>query len=359
VHEGAKRECHLHSRVSDLINQGSGDYYDILVGQGFVQRWDQWQGGDSKTQREAIIDVIADIKNIFGFKDLTVTATPSTDTLTLVVDGRSERIRELGAGLSQFIIVLGNVAIKRPELLVIDEPELNLHPALQLKFLAALSKYTRHIVFATHSLGLARTAEHVYSVKREDSRSVIRSLPATRSYAELLGEMSFESYREIGFDQLLCVEGVTDILFMQVFLRKLGLDHRIVVFPLAGETLITSNREQELSELKRISERVAVLIDSEKDKEDADLSDKRKALKKTCENLGFNVHVTEWRATENYLLDAAIKQEMGPSYRALNPYEDFKKLKPSWSKGENWKIAQHMTKEQILASDVGQWLSKL
>jgi energy-coupling factor transporter ATP-binding protein EcfA2 len=189
--------------------------------------------------------VIADIKSVFGFKDLTVTATPSTDTLTLVVDGRSERIRELGAGLSQFIIVLGNVAIKRPELLVIDEPELNLHPALQLKFLAVLSKYARHIIFATHSLGLARTAEHVYSVKREANRSVIRPLPATRSYAELLGEMSFEAYREIGFDQLLCVEGVTDILFLQVFLRKLGLDHRIVVFPLGGETLITPGREQE------------------------------------------------------------------------------------------------------------------
>lgn len=91
----------------------------------------------------------------------------------------------------------------------------------------------------------------------------------------------------------------------------------------------------------------------------ADDVDFQKALKKSCEDLGFNVHVTEWRATENYLLDAAIKQEKGPNYRALNPYEDFRELKPSWSKGENWKIAQHMTKEDILASDVGRWLSTL
>ena len=122
----------------NLINQGSGTYYDVLVGQGFVQMWDQWQGGDSKDNREAIIDVIADIKRVFGFSELGVAATPQKDTLTLVVDGRPERIRELGAGLSQFIIVLGNVATKRPEILVIDEPELNLHPAMQLKFLAAL-----------------------------------------------------------------------------------------------------------------------------------------------------------------------------------------------------------------------------
>jgi predicted ATP-dependent endonuclease of OLD family len=38
-------------------------------------------------------------------------------------------------------MVLGNVAMKKPEILFFDEPELNLHPALQTKFLTALAKY--------------------------------------------------------------------------------------------------------------------------------------------------------------------------------------------------------------------------
>src|ERR1700722_458779 len=157
----------------NLINQGGGTYYDMTVGQDFIKTWDSWKSGDNVTNRRTILDVMADIKGVFGFRDFNAEPTPSKDTLQITVDGRSERIRELGAGLSQFIVVLGNVAIKRPDILFVDEPELNLHPALQSKFLTALAKYAKHIVFATHSIGLARVAEHVYSVAREGGTSVI------------------------------------------------------------------------------------------------------------------------------------------------------------------------------------------
>ncbi len=244
---------------------------------------------------------------------------------------------------SQFIMVLANVAIKAPEVLVIDEPELNLHPALQLRFLEALAKYARHVIFATHSLGLARAAERVYSVTRENGNSIIQPLPGTRSYAELLGEMSFEAYRELGFEKVLCVEGVTDVLPIQVFLRLLKLEHKLVVVPLGGEQLIMPGRDQELGELKRISTEVSVLIDSEKQSADEALSEKRLGFVKSCKALGYNIHVMERRALEHYLTDAAIKGELGPDYSALAPYQEFKALPRKWRKGNNWRIAQHIT----------------
>jgi hypothetical protein len=256
-------------------------------------------------------------------------------------------------------MVLGNVAIKKPAMLIIDEPELNLHPSLQVKFLKVLAKYSQHVVFASHSLGLARTAEHVWSVTKVDGRSEIKPLAATRNYAELLGEMGFEAYRELGYEQVLGVEGVTDVSVIQHFLRLLKLDHKVVVIPLGGESVICGGREQELGELKRLTNRVSILIDSERGAAGEALSPARTAFAASCTKLQIRIHVTERRGTENYLTDAAIKKQIGAGYRALLPYEDFKAMTPRWGKGENWKIAQHMDRGDLMATDIGPWLEQL
>ncbi len=63
-------------------------------------------------------------------------------------------------------MVLGNAAFKKPSFILIDEPEISLHPSLQLKFLNKLVGYASEgVVFATHNIGLARSvAEEIYSV---------------------------------------------------------------------------------------------------------------------------------------------------------------------------------------------------
>lgn len=345
----------------NLINQGGATHYDIVVATDFIKMWDSWKNGPNVTNRRAIREVEKDIQGIFGFKEFDVSPTPGKETFNIVVDGRTERVRELGAGISQFIMVLGNVAIKRPELLLIDEPELNLHPTLQQRFLAALAKYSNHIVFASHSMGLARTAEHVYSITRNEdgTSSEIKPLPETHGYAELLGEMSFAAYREVGFEQILGVEGVTDVRTIQQFLRLLNLDNKIVVIPLGGSAFITSGRDPELSELQRISQRVSILIDSEKKSASDALSADRVAFVESCRKLGFNVHVTERRATEHYLSETAIQKTLGSRCHALGPYEDFDACAYKWAKGENWRIAQNMTRLELIATDVGAWLLRL
>jgi predicted ATP-dependent endonuclease of OLD family len=134
--------------------------------------------------------------------------------------------------LVQFIVVLANAAIKRPKLILIYEPELNLHPRLQLDFLTTLASYADNGVwFSTHSIGLARTAaDRVYSVIRKgDGNSIMRPLEDNLSLAEFLGEMSFSTHRELGFDRLLLVEGPTEVKVMQQFFRKMSKDHKVVL----------------------------------------------------------------------------------------------------------------------------------
>jgi hypothetical protein len=183
----------------NAINIGSTeDYFDIQVGQAFVRAWRQYKTGDRKRDNEAAIKLTKDISGIFGFEELEINPSSDDQTLQVMINGRSYRLNELGSGLAQFIIVLANVAVKRPSYILIDEPELNLHPSLQLDFLTTLTSYAKEgILFATHSIGLARAcAEQVYSFcKIAEGESEVAPYEATPRLSEFLGELSFSGLR--------------------------------------------------------------------------------------------------------------------------------------------------------------------
>lgn len=341
----------------NAISEGAGTYYDIAVGTSFIAQWDVWKTGNSRQQSEAALKVADDIAHIFDFRRFEINAAYDKKSLQVVINGKPHKLNELGAGLAQFIIVFGNVATRRPTYLLIDEPELNLHPSLQIDFLTSLASYTtRGVIFASHSVGLARAVgDCIYTFRKEEDAVVVKPFEQTPNYAEFLGEMSFSSFKEIGCDQVLLVEGVTEVKAIQQFLRHLRMDHRIVLLPLGGSQLIRGGVQQELHELTRISNNVAVLIDSERESQGAELAADRRAFISDCQALGFKTHVTELRAFENYLCDRAIKAEKGNSYQALSSYGNDLK----WAKSDNWRIARHMTNDEVLVTDIGKFLQTL
>ena len=345
----------------NAINQGSGQYFDIQIGDSFVSVWDAWKVGNSRAQNRAINRVIADIQHIFNFNGLEITATPDKKTLHLSVDGYPHKLNELGAGIAHFIIVLGNTMIRKPDYVLIDEPELSLHPSLQIDFLTTLASYAkRGVIFATHSLGLARSvAERIYTFQRKDGAVTVSPFEQTPHYSEFLGEMSFSGFKELGCDGILFVEGVTDVRTAHQFLRKLGKDHKIVVLPLGGNQLIRSEVEIELAELKRMSSNVSVLIDSECEDEGSLPNTERQKFTELCKKLGFKVCMTQRRAIENYLSDKAIKSIMGPMYSMLTPYQKLSESPNPWGKHENWRIAREMEFEELQGTDVGKFFAAL
>src|SRR3712207_3935622 len=103
----------------------------------------------------------------------------------------------MGAGIAQFFLVIATAAMKTPSFILIDEPELNLHPSLQLDFLTTLTSYARNgVLFSTHSSGLARSsAETIYTVSRISTEpSSVNLMEATPRLAEFLGELSYSGY---------------------------------------------------------------------------------------------------------------------------------------------------------------------
>jgi ABC-type cobalamin/Fe3+-siderophores transport system ATPase subunit len=345
----------------NAINAGSMDnYFDIAIGQSFIKQWRTYKTGNVKKHNELIKQVTRDISSIFEL-DLEINPTPDDENLQIFVGSNSFKLNELGAGIAQFILVLGTVAIRAPQFVLIDEPELNLHPSLQLSFLTTLASYAKNgVLFSTHSIGLARAmADRVYAVKRiKQGESEVHLLEGVPRYTEFLGELSFNGYQELGFDKIVLVEGPTEVRTIQQFLRMLKKDHKIVLLQLGGRSMINGSREQELQELTRVSKNILALIDSERAAAGEPLEKPRKAFVDICQKIGIKCCVLERRATENYLSDEAIKRVKGSGFRALGPHE---KLSPpnNWGKSENWKIAGQMNLSDLKGTDLLAFLDSL
>src|SRR5262249_44293566 len=141
---------------------------DIKVGESFVRAWRDFKCGPSSINNEAARLVEQDIERIFDVNGFQLNAGPDDRTLQLFINGKSFKLNEVGSGMSHFILVLANAALKKPSYILIDEPELGLHPSLQVEFITALHSYAScGVIFSTHSIGLARAvARSIYLVRR-------------------------------------------------------------------------------------------------------------------------------------------------------------------------------------------------
>jgi predicted ATPase len=334
------------------------NYYDINVGRPFIEVWHGLQAGTSKQGQERIYKLIDEIKNNFGFKQLQISAALNHNSLQLIIDGKPFALQELGAGLAQFIVVLGNAAFRKPSFILIDEPEISLHPSLQLKFLMKLARYASEgVVFATHNIGLARSvAEEIYSVAVGNTGSEIKKIDETPRLAELLGELNYEGYRPLGFNKVLLVEGRTSVKTFVEFLRLFNKDHEFLIVPLAD--LINRYSRDELQEVTRICPHTFAVIDSERQNAGDQIEAGREAFTQNCQGLHIDCLVLQHRAIENYLSDRAIKIAQGVAYRALTPFEGRQGVN-LWPKTENWKIARAMERAEIEATDLGQFLARI
>lgn len=337
----------------------NGHYYDCKMGKQFIQQWREWRSGDSNHSFDLVRRVEDDIKRLMGFETLFIDSTTRDDDLWLIIDGKRQRLSEIGSGIAQFVIAFGNIAMRKPQCIMIDEPELNLHPSLQVDFVQSLAKYgPSRIMFATHSIGLARSiSKRVYCTRRDNTGSTrVEVYSGSTRLPEFLGLMQYSGYAALGFTHVLLVEGPTEVLVFHEWLRLFGIDHSVVVLPLGGNGMIDGDREHELSEVQRISPNVWILIDSEKRSPEAKVEE-RDVFLALCKRLKINARATVRRCTERYFTERAIRAAFPKhQYGALPEHAD---ADLEWDKNDNWRIAANMTKDEMLATDIGTLLKDL
>jgi energy-coupling factor transporter ATP-binding protein EcfA2 len=339
---------------------GGKNYYDLEMGKSFVGRWGRLKNG-TRLEHALTARVKEDVRRMFGYESLEIDPWLGDQSLRLTINGRPYKLGEVGSGIAQLIVVLANAALAQPSYILIDEPELNLHPSLQSDFLTSLASYaTEGVFYATHNAGLALScADRIYTVRRNKSTSKVSTYEQTPRLSEFLGELGYAAYQDLGFDKILLVEGPTEVKLIGYWLRLYRLAHKVVLLHLGGSSLINGKRDAELQEIKRLSPNVFALIDSERDKADAHLPPDREAFVAACKRANIQCFVTERRATENYFSERAIETALGPGFSALTKFELLKKTSRPWSKNKNWRIGAEMTIEDLKDTDLHKLFTSL
>jgi ABC-type cobalamin/Fe3+-siderophores transport system ATPase subunit len=335
-------------------------FYDAHVGQPFIELWNNSQVGPMRSRR-MIIDLVKAVGKVFGYSELQIQAAPDNRMMHVIADGKPYKLHELGAGLAQFLMLLLNALQLHPSYILIDEPELNLHPALQLDVLTHLrATASQGVVFATHNLGLARQiSDRMYTFSKSDAGSRMTPYDAHPNLAEFLGGLQFGAYDLAGVRKVLLVEGKNEILTMMELLRKFDKEHKVVLIPLGGSEWINKKSKQSLIQVLRITPHVHVLIDSERTAAQEMLAQDRRDFIKVCKRLGIPCKVLDRGAIENYFPASVVQSELGNQYKALNHFEKLEDITPRWSKSQNWILARALSKEDILNTDLGVFLSQL
>lgn len=147
-------------------------------------------------------------------------------TLTYEEYGKQLDILYSGSGLKHFVDILLKATISGANIILIDEPEMGLHPDLQRKFLSYLNKIAEEkdiqIFIATHSpvlLNYADLMSYYRITNSKGNREVTFVSPD--AIHTILSDMGIRPSDVFNQDICLLVEGSSDVIFFEYIIQNL------------------------------------------------------------------------------------------------------------------------------------------
>ena len=124
-----------------------------------------------------------------------------------------------GSGIREALRIILDCEFGHPDVVLIEEPEIHLHPGLEtsmLRYLRELSGSCQ-VFIATHSTNFLDTADigNVYLIYKDDGATNVRLLTLQEAGDELPGELGLRLSSLFMFDRLVFVEGMTDEIILR------------------------------------------------------------------------------------------------------------------------------------------------
>ena len=176
-------------------------------------------------------ELLGEIKNYFPDIDDLQSERTEQDIATLTYSeyGRDLDILYSGSGMKHFLDILLKTTVSEADVVLLDEPEMGLHPDLQRRFIEYLQQLTEkkgvQVFMATHSpvlLSYADSMTHFRILNSRGKRSVIR-VPKDAVYT-VLSDLGIRPSDLFNQDICLLVEGASDVVFFEHVIRNLYAD---------------------------------------------------------------------------------------------------------------------------------------
>ena len=236
---GEKRKGRLHDRASEAFlllkkmgDEGKAEHSDK------VEEWIMsGQGGDAPRQRRPPLEELFELFNQV-FPEIKMEMLPDTLAIQCTKNGRKYTPSSLSDGEKQALCLLADIALLADEfsLIIVDEPELNLHPHLAEDLWNTIElRYPDCIfIYATHNIAFSLRSQvtAVFVLGRADKPTVTIGSPMDLDEAEIrpfLGSIP----AILASEQCLIVEG-SDKSFDSVFYRWVVDSPSLAIEPMGG-----------------------------------------------------------------------------------------------------------------------------
>jgi ABC-type cobalamin/Fe3+-siderophores transport system ATPase subunit len=201
------------------------------------------------------------------------------------IDNRSNPLELLGTGYLQLIQIFCYVLLFKPKILLIDEPDIHLHPTVQEKLAQSLLRIARakdiKIIMTTHSPFIVRGAPADTNVfwlsdgkKKDDSRALVELALGWGAFGKKVIVVSEDAQTE---------------LLKKLIQQWPEIDQTVTVLPGRGYKHIPNKHE--ISELRStLGNKFNVLVHRDRD---SLTDDEVSALKRSYKSEGIELWITE------------------------------------------------------------------
>jgi hypothetical protein len=327
--------------------------------------------GASVKRHELLKAFESEFGNFAGFSPCSLSV--GGNELNVHIDGHPIPISRLGAGVAECLIMmlvcklareLAQILQRPPiEILLIEEPELHLHPRLQRLFLGYLLQYAEandvQLILSTHSATVLNAVYSVGTVHRtrfdDERRQVrVRSVAATDQLLALLKDIGASPGDVLQADKVLWVEGPHDIPVFQAWKSKAPSfqNQTVAVLSLGGDD--PASDAFDINQLVTLNPNCLVVLDSERTGPSGSPKAARLTTQGKCQQAGITCLLTDRRATENYFTSRALASIYPNVPPQIDPYAKLTNYIPSFSKDNNGMIAAAMDWSDLSSTDVGE-----
>jgi hypothetical protein len=249
------------------------------------------------------------------------------------------------------------------DIIIVEEPELHLHPRLQRVFveylLAYCSNNNTQLILSTHSSTVLNVVQQrggqIVRTEWNESGQQISAHPVstTEHLLRLFKEIGVSPGDVLQAEKVLWVEGPHDIPVFREWISKAPSfrNQSVAIVSLGGDDPASSDFD--FNAVKEINPNCMVVLDSERSVAGGRPKGKRLTSKSKCAAAGIQCHLTDFRSTESYFSSSGLAAVYPSVPPALDPFTELSKQVSGFSKYDCGKVASEMTWAEIEATDLG------